>query len=38
MKNTENKSTWTILFKVVIAVATALLGILGGAEAYELMW
>jgi hypothetical protein len=38
MKNTESKSTWTILLKVVVAVATALLGILGGAEAYALMW
>jgi hypothetical protein len=34
MKNTQ-KSTWSFIIKVVIAVATALLGAIGGAEAYS---
>jgi hypothetical protein len=35
MKNTQNP--WSILLRVVVAVATALLGIVGGAEAYATM-
>ena len=35
MKNTKNEnSTFINLLKIVIAVGTALLSILGGAEAY----
>jgi hypothetical protein len=32
MKNTQNP--WSILLRVVLAVATTLLGIIGGSEAY----
>ena len=35
-KNKSNKETsvWTILLKVIIAIATALLGVIGGTEVY----
>lgn len=37
MENTQKKKMWSILIKVIIAVGSALLGMLGGAEASTLM-
>jgi hypothetical protein len=34
MENTQKTSVWTVVIRIVIAVATALLGVVGGAEAY----
>lgn len=36
MKDTR-KQTWSILMKVVIAIASALLGVLGGASATSML-
>jgi hypothetical protein len=36
MKDTQ-RNNWSILLKVLIAIGTALLGVLGGAEACSLM-
>ena len=35
-KNNSKKETsvWTILLKIIVAIATALLGVLGGTEVY----
>ena len=34
----KNANVWSIILKVVVAVATALLGAIGGAEAMGLEW
>ncbi|MBQ9672495.1 MAG: smalltalk protein [Prevotella sp.] len=36
MKNAQ-RNGWTLLLKVLIAIGSALLGVLGGAEACSLM-
>lgn len=33
-KSSKENSVWTLLLRVVVAIATALLGVLGGAEVY----
>jgi hypothetical protein len=37
MKNTQKTSPMTIILRIVIAVATTLLGIVGGSEAYAML-
>ncbi len=34
MKDTQKPNLWTVVLRVVITVATALLGLIGGTEAY----
>jgi hypothetical protein len=36
MKNTS-KTTWGIVIKIVIAIASAILGVIGGAEATTML-
>jgi len=33
-KSSKENSVWALLLRVVVAIATALLGVLGGAEVY----
>lgn len=33
----KNNNTWTLVIRIVIAVATALLGAIGGSEVYAAM-
>ncbi|MBQ7661822.1 MAG: smalltalk protein [Prevotella sp.] len=37
MADNKNSNTWGILMKVIIAIASALLGVLGGVEASTLL-
>ena len=34
MKKENSNNTWTIVFRIIVAVAIALLGVIGGTEAY----
>ena len=37
MNNEKKSSSWEIFLKVIIAIASALIGVLGGVEATTLM-